>query len=411
MRILWITSKYLSHTEDRNSGVWVKSLGVLLAKNPGIKLMSITVDKNLSIPEFNEYENILQWKIPLKRVNKKGYPDAKAQYFFYKIVNSYSPDIIHIWGSENPLRLFPFDSKIPGKKVLAMQGVLSSIAPVVWAGLRFRDVLSTLGLREIITRNGVFFDRKSFAWAGEMEIKMIKKSEFIITQSAWTESQIKHFNPSAVLYRIERPLRLEFLSAAKWSAFEHPQPIIYSAAIGYSIKGLHVLIEALKIVKNNIPSVMLHLAGGVGRLDFLGDGYLRWIRRLIEKYRLERNVVWLGAISANDIIKQLQHASVFVNPSFIESYSLALSEAMYIGTPSVVSFAGAMPELADNNVEALFFSPGDYKRCADLIETVLTNETVAKKLSQNAIQRAKKRNNSIEVANRQIDIYRDILNA
>ncbi len=170
-----------------------------------------------------------------------------------------------------------------------------------------------------------------------------------------------------------------------------------------------ILIKALHIIKMKIPNVELRLAGSIGRTDIFGDGYLRFVIKLARKLKVYENITWLGAIDAAQIVTNLQEASVFVNPSFVESYSLTFTEAMCVGTPSVVSFAGAMPELAENNKEALFFTPCDYKQCAFFILKLLSNDQLATKLSENAIKRSNKRANEFKTEEQQILTYKNIL--
>lgn len=409
MNILWISSRIFNNQEESQSGVWQKALAEKIVRMPGIVLGNISYgSQSNGIVKF-EYNKIKQWGIPRYGKTIKGDPSEQTRKLFAKAVSEFKPDIIHVWGSENPFKLLPFDHAIPGIKVLAMQGVLGSISPVLFSGLNFKELISTLGLRELILRTNLFLIRRSFKLDSKIEIKMIEKSDFIITQSDWTDSQLWQVKPNNKFFRVTRALRSDFLKSRKWYEFEHNKPVIYSAAVGYSLKGLHVLIKALSIVKKEYPAVELRLAGKTGRKDFLGDGYLRLILRMIRNDDLEENVTWVGALTAEEIVKQLQEASVFVNPSYIESYSLTLAEAMSVGTPSVVSFAGAMPELAENSKEALFFTPGDYKRCAYLIIKLLSDQDLALKISQNAVKRSEQRELKNDVVKIQIEIYKEII--
>lgn len=409
MKILWVSTRIFDNNEETQSGVWQKALGTRLAENDGILLGNVSRKAGVNELSPCNYGKIQQWALPPDKVNKSGFPSELTFQRFEKIIEEFKPDIIQIWGSENPLKLLPFDKIFPGIKVLTMQGVLGSIGPVLLSGLSFKEKVFTIGLRELLKRKNLFKEKKSFLSEGNIEAEMIRRSRFIISQSDWTDSQVRQINPKAKLFRITRALRPEFLNCKQWPDFEHSKPIIYSAALGYSLKGLHVLIRALSIVKQEFPDIELRLAGKTGRKDFLGDGYLRLILRMIKNYGLEKNVNWVGALTAKEIISQLQESAVFVNPSFIESYSLTLAEAMSVGTPSVVSFAGAMPELAENNKEALFFTPGDHKRCAHLIMKLLSDHELALKISQNAIKRSEERELKTDVAKKQIEIYTEII--
>lgn len=409
MRILWISASIFDDSEEKQSGVWQKALALKLSAYPDIELINLSYQRVSSeLIEIN-FGSIKQWGMPRCGKVKRGYPPKRVIYLFYDIIKKINPDIIHIWGSENPFKLLPFQDDLPGIKVLSMQGVLSSVAENLLNGLTLKQLISTIGIREIIKRETLFTIRKSFYDSASIERIMIKKCRYILTQSEWTESQVRPVNPDVHFFRVGRVLRTSFVEAKKWTEFEHNNPIIYSAAVGYTLKGLHVLIKAVNIVKSVYPNVELRLAGALGRTDFLGDGYLRLIQSMIKKYGLQNNVTWLGAIAASEIIKNLQEASVFVNPSFIESYSLVLAEAMTIGTPCVISYAGAMPELAENKKEALFFTPGDYKNCAYQIINLLSNPDIATDLSINAQKRAEYRNSITDTAAEQMRAYEAIL--
>ena len=409
MKVLWVTARLFDADQEKQSGVWLKPLANDLVNNYDVEIANVSVKSGLLKEEELHYGKIKQWALPLGKINRNGYPVKKVEKCFDVVINEFQPDIIQIWGSENPLKLLPFFSKYKAKKLFTIQGVMASIPDMLLSGLNSKEIFSTIGIRELIRKDSVFHLRKQFLQLAGWEGEMLSKADFIITQSEWTKSQVQYLAPNTKFYDITRKLRPEFLISKKWYQFNHQRPIIYSAAIGYTFKGLHILIKSLAILKKDFPKVELRLAGAVGRTDFLGNGYHRFILKLIRNYNLEENVVWLGAISSEEIISQLQEASVFVNPSFVESYSVVLAEAMMIGTPSIISFSGAMPELAENNSEALFFPPGDFKRCASLLKLVLLDNNLALFLSQNAIKKSNIREIESNVAEIQFIIYNKIL--
>jgi len=409
VKILWISLRLFDGQDESQTAVWLKALALKIAEKKEVILCNVSNNPLNNDLIRCDYQNIIQWAIPIKRINRQGYPNKQSCLYFAQIVDSFMPDIIQVWGSENPLKLLPFDMKFPGVKVLTMQGVMASIAPVMLNAMSRKEILSTYGVREIVKRRGLCAIKKSFQKDGKLETKMIARSNYIITQSEWTKKQIVRLNSSARYFRTGRILREPFINSKKWSDCKHEKPIIYSAAVGYSLKGLHVLIKALAIITKEKPGVELRLAGATGRRDFLGDGYLRFILKLIKRNSLESNVVWLGAITADEIVEQLQVASVFVNPSFVESYSMVVAEAMMVGTPSVISLTGAMSELAENNVEALFFEPGNYAECAANIMRLLNDQALALGISKNAIKRAIERQNNHDIAGQQVQFYYDIL--
>ena len=409
MKVLWISLRLFENSDEKQTAVWLKALAVKLSEMPNLQLANVSKNANSKDLKRCDFGAIQQWALPGFAIDKKGLPPQNIQSYYSDILNEFKPDIIQVWGSENPLKLLPFINQYPAAKVLTMQGVLGSIADRSLIGLSFNNIISTIGIREIIKRQNIYTVAQSFNDEAVHENEMIKQSGYIITQSNWTDTQIRHLNTKAIFYRVQRELRHEFISLGrKWTDFTHENPIVYSAAIGYTLKGLHTLIRAISIVSQFFPHVELRLAGITGRRDWLGDGYLRFILKEIKKHNLEGNIVWLGPIAAKDIVKNLQESSVFVNPSMVESYSMVVAEAMAVGTPSVISYAGAMPELAEDKKEALFFTPGDYKQLAHKIISLLTNEQLSKSISIAAQSRSNKRIQENDNAAQQYQIYQDI---
>ena len=104
----------------------------------------------------------------------------------------------------------------------------------------------------------------------------------------------------------------------------------------------------------------------------------------------------------------MHKANVVVVPSFVESYCLALDEALTVGVPVVSSFAGAMPELATNEKSALYFPPGDIVMCANAIERFFVDRNFSKEVSSNSYYE-KRSGNNINIARSQLAIYHHIL--
>jgi glycosyltransferase involved in cell wall biosynthesis len=216
-------------------------------------------------------------------------------------------------------------------------------------------------------------------------------------------------NPKANIYRTDIILRKQFYKAAKWKWHTNTQ-IIFTSSSGSNIyKGLHVVFRAFSILATVYPKLVLHVAGAIKYDSILQDGYTTWLLRLAKQLNIEDRIVWLGPLDEMEMIDQLQQASVCVIPSFIETYCVALAEAMMIGTPCVVSFAGAMPELAVHRSSALFFPIDDASVCNTHIDTILSDETFASQMSLEAIKTVAIRNNPEKILNLQLDIYEQVI--
>ena len=80
----------------------------------------------------------------------------------------------------------------------------------------------------------------------------------------------------------------------------------------------------------------------------LGDGPERKnIEIEIKKNNLQDNIILLGNVS--DISKYLVNSSVFVSLSKSESYGLAIAEALYLNTVTIVKYIPVAKEIITDN--------------------------------------------------------------
>ena len=118
-------------------------------------------------------------------------------------------------------------------------------------------------------------------------------------------------------------------------------------------KGHRFIIEAIELVKNEIPNVKVIL-GGRGVL---------W-NELIElrsKLNLTNYIEMPGFIDEQDLVPLLQSSDLFVLPSCIdkngdtEGSATAAFEAMACGTPAIISYVGGNIDAINENEGAYYF--------------------------------------------------------
>jgi glycosyltransferase involved in cell wall biosynthesis len=407
MKILWFTNIEINN-DSCGSGSWISSMADLLAKKNTIQLNIIT-QGNVKTIIRKDYQSIKQWLIPSKLRKYNGLPRLKTIREIQKIIDEIKPDIIHIWGTENYWGLLLARGYIRGKVIVEIQGLKFEIAKYFLFGLSLLEIFQCFGLKEFLKPSVSLIGLKfSFIRWGRYEKEILIKSPFISTQSDWVRTFVKELNPKAKIFNTTISLRPEFLKGLKWDINNCiPFQILTLSASDISYKGLHVLIKAIIILRKKYPHIKLHIIGYT-RTGLKESGYSKYLKRIIRKSGIIENIIWLGSLNAKNIVQQMLRANVVVVPSFIESYCLALDEALTIGVPCAASFAGAMPELAIHNKTALFFTPGDSIMCANSIETLCTNKSLANNISQNAYAE-KNSNRDLNVTDLQLSIYTKLL--
>ncbi len=102
-------------------------------------------------------------------------------------------------------------------------------------------------------------------------------------------------------------------------------------------KNLFFLLDAWRDVATARPRATLLVAGG-GPLESA-------LRRRSETLGLTGRVVFVGRVPEAEKVAYYNVADVFLFPSLLEGFGLAVGEAMSCGLPAVVSDQGSLPEL------------------------------------------------------------------
>jgi glycosyltransferase involved in cell wall biosynthesis len=148
-------------------------------------------------------------------------------------------------------------------------------------------------------------------------------------------------------------------------------------------KGIHYLIQAFKNLENK------KLAKGL-KLAIVGDGFYTddYTKEIKDLSSGQKNIIFTGPQSGENLKQLFSHALVFVQPSESEGLSLALLEAMGYGKAIVASDIAENSEAVEGNT-ALSFKSGDAKDLEDKIAYLLNNPSLALEMGKRALERAK----------------------
>ena len=166
---------------------------------------------------------------------------------------------------------------------------------------------------------------------------------------------------------------------------EKKYDLIFVGRLNYQ-KNIPLLVEAVKILKNNFPKIKTAIVGAGEEKENLEN--------LIKKYELETNFEFLGEIKDREnLFKILKSAKIFTLPSILEGFPLTLVEANACGLPvvSVKTAYNNTQEYIKNNENGIIVSPNP-KEFADTIHRILENQEFLSKMSKSSIKKAAKYN-------------------
>lgn len=409
-KILWLTNVRFATEKQKSTGTWLQPLAELLTDYYHIYHVCCGDVRDVSEENVN---NIKQFVIPnRKTLQSTQIPDHQSCADVKRILHSIQPDLIHVWGTESKWAYMKCIGIYESYKVLLdMQGYLLSCYEVYYAGLTISERIKCTGIKEILLPSrSLNFMRRRFKRMASVELTILKSYENISYQSDWIYNRLHALSLKAKLYPTKILLRDSFYNQ-RWMPTKNDSPVIFtSCSSSVPYKGLHILLKACSIIKKTYPSFVLYIAGQllVKRFGIM-SGYDQYLYNMISKFGLTNNIVFLGPLSAEQIVKYQLSSDVCVVPSLVESYCLALAEGMAVGVPSVVSYAAAMPTIADDKKDAIFYSSYDYVDCAEKILLLFNDKALAGHISKNARLRRMNDNGIDHVLNCQINIYNNII--
>lgn len=410
MRVLWFSNCVLGNSISKGSGSWLFAMSKLICNSLELYNATNSPVDSITTKEYDTFKEIL---VPRYKTFN-GIPEEKNIAAIQKMIEEIKPDIIHIWGLENIWGTLYTKGFIKGKVILEIQGLMQPCYDSFWGGLNpIKLFFTSLCVRNFIyPGSGLLSQKRSFKDASRQSENVLVHCAAVSTQSNWVRHQIGFvINEKCRVYKTLRPIRNEFWEATPWVSHNGGCKIFTSLSYYLPFKGVHILIKALSLLKQKYNNVTLEIAG-VTEQDLIWYrqfGYLKYLKLLAKKRGVLDNIVFVGRLNAQQIIEHLLSCDVFVNPSFVESYSASTAEALALGVPTVTAYAGAMPDFSKNGSVALYYSPMDYTDCASKIQTLIENTEIRDDLRKNAKKEIMEMCGSDNVRSTQLAIYEDMI--
>ena len=118
-------------------------------------------------------------------------------------------------------------------------------------------------------------------------------------------------------------------------------------------------------------------------LVLVGDGSERArIEQTIAELGLTTCVHLRGRLSEAETLREVAQSDVLVLASFMEGLPVVLMEAMALGLPVIAPRVAGVPELVEENVHGLLFSPAAWDELADRLSRMLTDAALREQLSR-----------------------------
>ena len=412
MKILWIINMVLPNIAKElglntsSSGGWLVDYSNKLAADSNIEIATMTyanVDTDMDVTVCGIRNFIFAGG-----GKRLLFDSPKTTKDCQKVIDEFKPDIIHLHGTEYSIAAAMVKLKPDVPILLTIQGILARISEEYYGGLPYKELFKIKSIGSVLKLKTPFFAKMLMTKNAKRERFVLNNVKHVTGRTEWDKSVMLSINEELIYHRFNYNLRAEFYDASKWDFEKIEKHTVYTGAATYTLKGLHVLLRAIAIVKRTYPDVRLLVPAN--KSDYKkANAYERYILRLIHELDIEKNVCFTGRKNAEEISEILSKSHICVVPSAMEGASATMCEAMMVGTPGICSYRGGMTDLLRDGESGFYYDFKEYPVLASRIITLFENDELCKQFSNRVIVDAEIRHEREKNYLQLVEIYEKLL--
>ncbi len=404
LKILLIVPKFpnniasLFNFEINPFGGWIDGLVNSLKSKKNI---------NLNIAVFSKGKTSVLSNNSLNKINA-----FNIQYHNQQIISDFFQnhafDVIHIVGIEHSyikdlIAYLPYE-----KTLLNITGIQYEYAKYFYSDYNKYNKENNL-----LLKLNLKYQKRLIKKQGLIEIEILKKAKYVVGRTQWDKSSVLSINNELTYFSCNESLRDNFYTSKKWDIENIERNTIFVSQGASPIKGTHMVIEMVKLLKENFQDIKCYIAGenllkSNSVFTKLNANYAALIKKLIKKYHLENNIFFTGFLNAEEIQNYMLKANIFLMPSSIENSVNSLQEAMLLGVPCVTSLVGGVDSLIEKDT-CLTYSFSDIKDGVRKIAMLINSDHLASYLGNNAIKRIEMLADTKANTANMVNIYKTIV--
>ena len=296
------------------------------------------------------------------------------KYFIKNIIKRINPDLIHLFGSENPYYssgILQFKNKYP--VLMSVQGFASCQK---------------------------FLHKKNHRKRVMIEQRIIQKFNNFGVRDEAMKNFISFLNTDANFYWHEMPV----IKPDNIEIESKKYDFIFFSRVTKD-KGIEDLIKALSIIKRFKKNISLCVIGQIS------EKYTKTFYNLISEYDLKNNIFYKGALNyINDVHKIAIMSKVSVLPTWADTIPGTIIESMFMKIPCVSYNTGGIPTLNEKKETIKLVERGDIVGLARQMEFLLDNPVYSKKMAERAYEYVNNRWNDKNIYVQVSNIYEKMLN-
>lgn len=293
---------------------------------------------------------------------------ASAILGIRKKVREIKPDIVHAQGSET---------------FAAIAGALSG----------HPNIITLHGIVNCVAK---FHRAPAFSYLGvtaKMETVAVRRANGVLCLSSHSQAAVK--GDARKTWVVPNAVDERYFLAQRTPV--SPPEILCVGLVG-PLKNQMPLMRALDPLAARLSFKLVFL----GKIETESESEFR--RMLAERPWCE----YIGYLNAEGLKEKMARATMLVHPTNEDNCPMAIIESMAAGLPIAASRVGGIPDLVTDRSTALLFDQRDADAIRVAVETLLTQRDLAERLSAKAREEADQRFRPATIAERHLEIYREV---
>lgn len=412
MKILWFTNTFSNYKDNKvgyNGGGWISSLESVITCEQNVELGICFLDDSSFCERKNNvtYYGVkkiycnslfkllnlsykLAWKNELK--SWKYYEEA-----FFGVINSFKPDVVHVFGLENYFGLIGNSVNIP--VVLHIQGILgpcgNAFLPPFYSIKRWtKNFLHPFFyIKRIRTEN-----MRKLAILREEEI--FKRVNYYMGRTTWDYRLSQLFNNESVYFHVDEILRETFYDSK--SKREIPNELTIVTTISNApYKGFDLILKTAALLKKQYGySFVWNCFGNINPDDF---------EKLTGLKAADLNVRLNGIATADRLKDAILKSTLYFHTSYIDNSPNSLCEAQILGIPTIATNVGGVSSLIEEGKTGYLIPANDPYQATYLINKLYSDINLNRAIGEAGKQVALKRHNKSTITNNIICCYKELI--
>lgn len=271
-----------------------------------------------------------------------------------------------------------------------------------------KPLLATMHSTEIGRRNGIHFDyermiHETEAWLTYEAWRVICCSDYMVSHVRWAFGLPKDklvMVPNGVDAEAYAKIGNDDLGRFRGKFALPEEKIVLFVGRLVHEKGVHVLVNAVPKVLEKVNAKFI----------IVGNGYMKeQLSNIVKNMGFAHKVMFTGFVDDETLKKLQKCADVSVVPSLFEPFGIVAIEAMAAKSPVVVSDTGGLSEIVEHNVTGVKVYADNPESLAWGITKVLTDDSYANWLRNNAYKRIQEKYDWNKIAQQTKTIYNNVL--